>query len=83
MKDRELTIHFTDGSKMSLEFPQQTENAAAALIKLNEALAARQLLVEADGALLLIPVENVKYVQAYPAPAGLPAYAIKAASISG
>ena len=58
MKDRELTIHFTDGSKMSLEFPQQTENAAAALIKLNEALAARQLLVEADGALLLIPLSQ-------------------------
>lgn len=79
---RDLTIHFIDGSKMSLAFPKQAGNPNAILVKLNDALAARHLLVEADGALLMIPFENIKYVQSYPAPDGLPAYTIKAASIS-
>lgn len=78
---RDLTIHFIDGSKMSLNFPKQADNPTAGLLKLNEALAARHLLVEADGALLLIPFENIKYVQSYPAPPGLPGYTIKAASV--
>ena len=67
---------------MNIDFPKQTENEYAASIKLNEALVARQLIIEADGALLLIPFENIKYIQAHPAPPRLPAYAIKAASIS-
>ena len=49
MKDkRDLTIHFMDGTKMSIDFPKQTDNEFAAGIKLNEALAARHLIVEAD-----------------------------------
>jgi hypothetical protein len=52
------------------------------VIKLKEALAARHLVVEADGALLIIPFENIKYIQAYPAPAKLPEHAIRAASFS-
>lgn len=83
MKDkRDLTIHFMDGSRMNLDFPKQTDNASATGIKLNEALAARHLIVEADGALLLILFDNIKYIQTYPAPQGLPGYAIKAASIT-
>jgi hypothetical protein len=83
MKDkRDLTIHFMDGSTMNIDFPKQTDNASAAGIRLNEALAARHLIVEADGALLVIPFENIKYLQSYPAPPRLPGYAIKAATIS-
>jgi hypothetical protein len=52
------------------------------VIRLKEALAARHLVVEADGALLIIPFENIKYIQAYPAPAKLPDNAIRAASFS-
>jgi len=68
---------------MSIEFPKQTENDMAAGVRLADALAARQLLVEADGALMIIPFDSIKYLTAYPAPGGLPAHAIKAASISG
>jgi hypothetical protein len=79
---RDLTIHFLDGSKLDIDFPKQTDNEYAAGIKLTEALAHRQLIVEADGALLIIPFENIKYMQAYPAPTRLPGYAIKAAKFS-
>ena len=33
------------------------------------------------GALAVIPVDNLKYLQSYPAPKKLPAYAIKGASL--
>ena len=79
---RGLTIHFIDGTKMSLNFPPQAENEYAAVLKLKELLKTRQLLVEVDGALLVIPFENIKYIQAYPAPPKLPETAITAASVS-
>jgi hypothetical protein len=71
-----------DGSKMNLDFPKQVASQGAAAIKLKEALAARHLIVEADGALMVIPFENIKFIQVYPAPPQLPEYAIKAASFS-
>jgi hypothetical protein len=78
---RGMIIYFTDGSKKVLEFPQQiAESDVAAAAKMKEALEARHLVLEADGALLVIPFENVKYVQIYPAPKKLPAGVIKGAS---
>ncbi len=83
MTDRRgIAIHFMDGSKMNLEFPKQTPNESAAVMKLREVLAARHMLVEADGALMIIPFENIKYIQAYPAPTKLPENTIKAASFT-
>ena len=79
---REMTIHYMDGSKMKLDFPLQTQNENAQVMKLKEALAGRHIVVEADGALLIIPYENIKYIQAYPAPAKLPENAIRAASFT-
>jgi hypothetical protein len=79
---REMTIHYMDGSTMKLDFPVQAPNESAQVIKLKEALAGRHLVVEADGAVLVIPFENIKYIQAYPAPKRLPENAIRAASFS-
>ena len=78
---RGMIIYFTDGSKKVLEFPQQiAEGDVAAAAKMKEALEARHLVLEADGALLVIPFETVKYVQIYPAPKKLPGGVIKGAS---
>ena len=78
---RGMIIYFTDGSKKVLEFPQQiAEGDVAAAAKMKEALEARHLVLEADGALIVIPFENIRYLQAYPAPKKLPGYAIKGAS---
>jgi len=83
MKDeRGLTIHFMDGTNLRLRFPKQTPNEHAAVLKLKEILNARQLLVEAEGALLMIPFENIKYIQSYPAPKKLPETTVVAASVS-
>ena len=78
---RSMIIHFIDGTKKVLEFPQQVADSdASASAKLKDALDARHLVLEADGALLVIPFENVKYIQSYPAPKKLPAGVIRGAS---
>ena len=81
---RGLTIHFTDGTRMSLDFPQQTQNEAASVLKLEDVLKNRYMLFEAESTLLLVPFENVKYLQFYPAPQNVPGHTyIKGATISG
>jgi hypothetical protein len=78
---RGLIIYFMDGSKKLLEFPQQVaDNDVAAAAKLKEALEARRLVVEAEGALIVVPFENIKYLQLHPAPKKLPAGVIRGAS---
>lgn len=79
---RGITIHFTDGTKMSLDFPQQAQNEAAALMKFEDVLKNRYVLFEAESTLLLVPFENVKYLQLYPAPQNVPGHTyIKGASV--
>ena len=78
---RGLIIYFLDGTKKVLEFPQQVADGdVAAAAKLKEALEARHLVIQAEGALAVIPFENVKYLQIYPAPKKLPAGVIRGAS---
>jgi hypothetical protein len=78
---RGIIIHFMDGSKKLLEFPQQVADTdASAAAKLKEALEAGKLVIEAEGALIVIPFDNVKYLQVYPAPKKLPAGVIRGAS---
>ena len=63
-----VTVHFTDGSTMRLEVPPQADNDYAEILKLKEVIKDRHLTFEVDGALLLIPFENMKYVEVYPTP---------------
>ena len=83
MKDqRGVTIFFNDGSKVSMDFPKQSPNEIAAMLKLNDVLKKRYMLFEADSTFLMVPFENVKYVQIYPAPAEVPGHTyIKGANI--
>ena len=77
---RGMLIHFVDGSKKLLEFPQQVPDDAAAAARIKEALEARHLVLEADGAMVVIPFESIKYLQVHPAPKKLPPGVIKGAS---
>jgi hypothetical protein len=79
---RGITIYFIDGSKIRLDFPKQTLNEVGTALKLKEVLNARHIVAEVDGVLLVIPFDNVKYIEAHPAPAKLPEYILKGASIA-
>jgi hypothetical protein len=71
---RSMIIQFNDGSKKLLEFPTPVPDSGQPHPPQG---GARHLVLEADGALVVIPVESTKYFQSCPAPNKLPAYAIK------
>lgn len=76
--ERSMIIHFNDGSQKRLAFPTPVADGDANLAaRLQEALDANHLILEADGALVVIPVASIKYLQSFPAPKKLPGYAIK------
>ena len=60
--ERALTLHFVDGSKISFDFDEQTGNAHARKIKLDDFLSGQHLVVEAEGSVLIFPVANIKYM---------------------
>lgn len=79
---RGVSIFFNDGSKITLDFPKQSPNEAAAQMKFEDVLKKRYVMFEADGALLLFPFENIKYIQLYPAPEKVPGHTyIKEATV--
>jgi len=79
--ERALTIHFTDGSKTSFDFPKQVSDDQSVATRLEKLLRNPYLLIEGDGVLFLFPTNNIKYIQAYPAPSKLPDTAIRGAKI--
>jgi hypothetical protein len=68
---------------MRVSFPRQVTHDDSVSVRLERLLEKNVIMIEADGALLAIPFANIKYVQVYPAPGGLPDYVIRQASISG
>ena len=62
-RERMLTLHFLDGSRIVFNFPEQTTNATAKKLKMEEFLASNHVLIEADGSLLMFPMANIKYIQ--------------------
>jgi len=78
---RYLTIHFTDGSKLSVAFPKQSDDFHQMANRVQKALDANKLAVEIDGELFVIPMNNVKYLQVNPAPEKLPETVVRGGSL--
>ena len=81
-EERGLTIHFMDGSKMSFTFPKQVIRDEFVSGRTDRILEKNALVVEADGALIVIPFSSIKYMQMYATPKKLPDYVIKGATVS-
>ena len=81
MAERRMTIHFIDGTKLPLEFPAQGESAHNLTQRVQELLRDQYMLAEVDGSLMMFPLANIKYVQVSPAPAVVPANALKGATL--
>ena len=78
---RYLTIHFTDGSKLSVTFPKQGEDFHQMANRVQKALDANKLAIEIDGELFVVPMSNVKYLQVNPAPEKMPETIIRGGSL--
>jgi len=55
-----LNIHFMDGSTINVSFPTQTENRYQRKLMIEEILKKRMLMIEGDGGIHFIPIENIK-----------------------
>ena len=81
MTDKRFAIiHFIDGTQMTMEFPKQSEDNVIAQ-KLQKLLDSPCLMIEADGALLTIPLTSIKYIQSHPSPSVLPDFVIQGATL--
>ena len=78
---RFLTIHFIDGSRLSVTFPQQSDDFSQIASRVQKALDANQLAIEIDGELFVIPMNNVKYLQVNPSPEKLPDTVIRSGAL--
>lgn len=82
--DKQLIIHFNNGTKMEVSFPTQIKNSLGALVEsLKKVLETDKLVIEAEGRLVVIPWSSVQYVESSAVPASaLPFGTIKGARIS-
>ncbi|MDH4580324.1 hypothetical protein E8F20_00370 [Pseudomonas sp. BN415] len=69
---KHLYLHFQDGQRLALRFPQQSADPVEVARGLRRQLESPFLSIEVDGDLLLIPRESIKYMQISPAPPSLP-----------
>ena len=84
--DRILTLHFVDGSKLSFDFPEQSASAAGRQMKVADFMTSKHLVIEAEGTLMMFPVNNIKYIalslpSAKGAASALPRHAIVGARV--
>ena len=76
------TIHFTDQTKIVLEYPQQSGSDPATIVSnVSKALEADKIVAEVSGDLLVMPTRNIKYVHVSPAPPKLPSGVLRNAQL--
>lgn len=81
-EDRQMVVHFNNGSKLELTLPVQIKNSTAAVIEaMKKILESDKLVIEGEGRLIIIPWASVKQLEVSPVPPALPFGAIKGAKI--
>lgn len=82
-EDKQLTIHFNNGTKMEVSFPTQIKNSTGAILEgMKRILEADKLVIETEQQLVVIPWSSVKYMESSAVVgAALPFGAIKGARI--
>jgi hypothetical protein len=61
-QDRTLTLHFNDGTKIAFDFPEQASHALVKEAKIKELLASPNLVIEAEGQVMIFPMTSIKYI---------------------
>lgn len=81
--DKQLTIHFNNGTKMEVAYPTQIKNSPGALMEgAKRLLEADKLVIQTEQQLIIIPWSSVKFIEAASVPAAaLPFGVIKGARI--
>ena len=74
---RGMTVHFIDGSKMRFVGPKQAKDDWDAIRKMQLILDRPYLCLETGESAMIIPMANVKYIEASPKPTSLPEFFLK------
>lgn len=69
---KHLYLHFTDGQRLALRFPQQSDDPGEVARGIRKQMESPVISIEVDGDLLIIPRASIKYLQISPAPMRLP-----------
>ncbi len=80
---RTITITFTNGDKISLEFPEQDIDGSRWKQFSDRLFSQQYLMFELSGAMVMYPVQNVRSIQVYPVPEHLPDFCIRGAQPAG
>jgi hypothetical protein len=67
-----LAIHYIDGTIMKFRWDQKKDDPSTMITRVRKALEMDRFYFEADGNMLIIPIQNIKYLSFAPLPAALP-----------
>lgn len=80
--DRQMTIQYNNGAKLSFSFPVQVKNSTAAAMEgAKRIMESDKLAIEADGRLFVIPWASVQHIELTPIPPALPFGVLKNAKV--
>ncbi len=82
--EKQLTIHFNNGTKMEVSFPTQVKNSTGTVLEgIKRILESDKLVIQTERQVVVIPWSSVKYLESPSVQAGaLPFGAIKGAQIA-
>jgi hypothetical protein len=68
-----LTIHYIDGTILKFKWDENNDDPMALIARVRKALVEmNRLYFEGDGNLMIIPMQNIRYLNFSPLPAALP-----------
>ena len=82
--EKQLTIHFNNGTKMEVSFPTQVKNSTAGIVEgIKRILESDKLVIQTDEQVIVVPWSSVKFLETASVPATvLPFGAIKGARVA-
>lgn len=71
-----LTIRYTNGTEQKFEFMVQEKSLSMAT-RIQDALSANHLVLELEDRVLIVPFQNIQYIEVMPLPDKLPPITLK------
>jgi hypothetical protein len=71
-KEVVLTIHYIDGTSLKIKWDENNDDPLTLISRVRKALEMDRFYFEADGNMLVIPIQNIKYLSFAPLPEALP-----------